>query len=104
MLSETRDPTRVQPFVSKCFPGIAALEIDDIQEAAAMISKNGERGAETRLQITTVSINIIFFFSSIPNTVTNKRFQRLRREVDVTGKICFRVVSTCDNFLSLPIG
>lgn len=43
MLSETRDPNRVQKYLRHCFSGIHALEFDDIQEAQAMMSGKGER-------------------------------------------------------------
>ena len=43
MLSETRDPTRVQQFIRHCFSGIHSLEFDDLHEAQAMMSAKGER-------------------------------------------------------------
>ena len=43
MLSETRDPARVQGHLRHCFTGIHSLEFDDLHEALAMISGRGER-------------------------------------------------------------
>ena len=43
LLSETRDPTLVQKYVSHIFPGIQSLEFDDLGDANAMISSKGER-------------------------------------------------------------
>ena len=43
LLSETRDPTLVQKYVSHIFPGIHSLEFDDLGDANAMISNKGER-------------------------------------------------------------
>ena len=43
MLSETRDPTRVQGHLRHCFTGIHSLEFDDLHEAHAMVSARGER-------------------------------------------------------------
>lgn len=43
LLSETRDPTMVQKFVSHIFPGIHSIEFDELFDANAMISNKGER-------------------------------------------------------------
>jgi dynein heavy chain len=43
ILSETKDPRCVQPFLAKCFEGIDALTFDEDDHIVGIVSKEGEK-------------------------------------------------------------
>ena len=110
ILSETKDPLRVQPHLKKCFEGIAKLHFTENQEAIGMISSEKETvpfstkivPADAKGMVEKWLLEVqIMMIQSLKDVMREsfKAYQTTKREqwvLDWPGQVCTYV---CDHTL-----
>jgi hypothetical protein len=105
ILSETKDPTRVQPHLKKCFEGIAELAFDASMDVRAMISAESERvpfenpvqprKANGAVEVWLVQVSLQHVTCSIPSAIVTvvDMFQVVLHSM--AFRTCFKGIALC---------